>query len=60
MMAPGTPKLYAGCCSWTRKTDEFDQAITEFSNRYAHQHDLDYRAFAEAIASGRPDAVEGL
>jgi uncharacterized protein (DUF2252 family) len=42
------------------KTDEFDQAITDFSNRYADQNDLDYKAFAEAIASGRLDAVEGL
>ncbi len=42
------------------KTSDFELAITDFSNRYADQNDLDYRAFAEAIASGRLDAVEGL
>jgi hypothetical protein len=42
------------------KTDEFDQAITDFSNRYADQNDLDFAEFGEAVASGRLDAVEGL
>ena len=42
------------------KTDDFDQAITDFSTRYADQNDLDYQAFGEAIASGRLEAVYGL
>src|SRR5450631_2052158 len=42
------------------KTDEFDQAITDFSNRYADQNDLDFAEFGEAVASGRLDAVDGL
>ena len=40
--------------------DKFDAAITDFSERYADQNDQDYRAFTEAIRSGRLHAVEGL
>ena len=36
------------------KTDEFDQAITDFSNRYADQNDLDYKAFAAGHCLGSP------
>ena len=42
------------------KSDSFDQSITDFSERYADQNDRDYRAFAEAIRSGRLEAIEGL
>jgi hypothetical protein len=34
--------------------------ITDFSQRYADQNERDYQAFAEAIGSGRLQAVEGV
>ena len=40
--------------------DSFDTAITDFSERYAHQNDLDFTAFTEAIKSGRIDAIQGV
>jgi NAD(P)H-dependent flavin oxidoreductase YrpB (nitropropane dioxygenase family) len=42
------------------KSDKFDQSITDFSARYADQNDQDYEAFAQAVRSGRLEAVEGL
>jgi uncharacterized protein (DUF2252 family) len=42
------------------KRDTFDQAITDFSDRYADQNEQDYQAFAKAIGSGRLQAVEGV
>ena len=39
--------------------DQFDRSITDFSKRYADQNELDYQAFAEAIRSGRLEALEG-
>jgi uncharacterized protein (DUF2252 family) len=39
--------------------DEFDRSITDFAGRYAEQNERDYQAFAEAIRSGRLNAVEG-
>jgi uncharacterized protein (DUF2252 family) len=42
------------------KRDQFDQAITDFSERYADQNEQDYQAFAKAIRSGRLEAVEGI
>jgi uncharacterized protein (DUF2252 family) len=42
------------------KRDQFDQAITDFSQRYADQNELDYQAFAKAIRSGRLEALEGI
>jgi uncharacterized protein (DUF2252 family) len=41
-------------------SDEFDRSITDFSNRYAEQNERDYQAFAEAIRSGRLEALEDL
>jgi uncharacterized protein (DUF2252 family) len=41
-------------------SDEFDQAITDFSARYADQNDIDYQAFVAAVRSGRIPAVEGI
>ena len=41
-------------------SDKFDRSITDFSNRYADQNERDYNAFAEAIHSGRLDAIEGV
>lgn len=42
------------------KKDRFDQSIADFSERYADQNERDYRAFCEAIRSGRLEAVEGV
>ena len=42
------------------KNDKFDVAMTDFSERYADQNELDYKAFLAAIKSGRLEAVEGL
>ena len=40
--------------------DQFDRSITDFSQRYADQNELDYQAFAKAIRSGRLEALEGV
>jgi uncharacterized protein (DUF2252 family) len=40
-------------------SDEFDQAIADFSKRYAEQNEQDYQAFADAVRSGRLEAHEG-
>ena len=40
--------------------DQFDQSITDFSERYADQNEQDYQAFCEAVRSGRLEAVEGI
>jgi Uncharacterized protein conserved in bacteria (DUF2252) len=40
------------------KSDEFDQAITDFSKRYAEQNERDYEMFADAVRSGRLEAHE--
>ena len=40
--------------------DRFEQSITDFSDRYADQNDQDYRAFCDAIQSGRLEALEGI
>jgi uncharacterized protein (DUF2252 family) len=42
------------------KSDTFDRSITDFSERYADQNDLDYQAFADAVKSGRLEAIEGV
>jgi hypothetical protein len=42
------------------KGDTFDQAITDFSKRYADQNEQDYQAFAKAVRSGRLEALEGV
>jgi len=42
------------------KSDQFDQSITDFSQRYADRNELDYEAFAAAIRSGRLEAHEGV
>jgi uncharacterized protein (DUF2252 family) len=46
--------------SYLGKSDKFDLSITDFSDRYADQNELDYQAFAEAVRSGRLEATEGL
>ena len=40
--------------------DEFDQSVTDFSERYADQNERDFEAFSEAIRSGRLEAIEGV
>ena len=40
--------------------DQFDRSITDFSERYADQNELDHQAFVEAIGSGRLQALEGV
>ena len=42
------------------KSDKFDVSITDFSERYADQNEQDYQAFADAVRSGRLEAIEGL
>jgi uncharacterized protein (DUF2252 family) len=42
------------------KSDAFDDSIADFSERYADQNEQDYQAFADAITSGRLEAVEGV
>jgi hypothetical protein len=39
--------------------DQFDRSISDFAERYADQNELDYQAFADAIRSGRLEALEG-
>jgi uncharacterized protein (DUF2252 family) len=42
------------------KGERFDQAIGEFSERYADQNELDYRALADAAKSGRIEVETDL
>jgi uncharacterized protein (DUF2252 family) len=42
------------------RSDQFDRSITDFSERYAEQNELDYQAFTKAIRSGRLEAHEGV
>ena len=40
--------------------DQFDRSISRLLQRYADQNERDYQAFAEAIRSGRLEALEGI
>jgi uncharacterized protein (DUF2252 family) len=40
--------------------DTFDRSVTDFSARYADQNEQDFRAFVQAVRSGRLQAVEGV
>jgi uncharacterized protein (DUF2252 family) len=42
------------------KSDRFDRAIADFSSDYADQNERDYRAFIEAVSTGRLEALPGL
>jgi uncharacterized protein (DUF2252 family) len=42
------------------KRDTFDRSITDFSQGYADQNERDYQAFADAVRSGRLQALEGV
>ena len=57
MPASGDPIAIS---AYLGKSDKFDQAITDFSERYADQNERDYEAFLAAIKSGRLPVVEGL
>ena len=39
---------------------EFEESITDFSQRYADQNQRDYEEFVSAVRSGRLEAVEGV
>jgi uncharacterized protein (DUF2252 family) len=41
-------------------SDQFDQSIADFSERYADQNERDYQSFRGAIRSGRLEALEGV
>jgi len=53
----GDPVAIATCLD---TADQFDQSITDFSERYADQNQRDYEAFTAAIRSGRLEALEGV
>jgi uncharacterized protein (DUF2252 family) len=42
------------------KGTDFDEAVADFSRRYADQNERDYDALREAVASGRLEAKAGL
>ena len=42
------------------KSDEFDQSVADFSERYADQNERDFEAFTQAIRTGRLEAIEGV
>jgi len=42
------------------RSDTFDRAITDFTERYAGQNERDYEEFVTAIKSGRLECVEGI
>ena len=42
------------------KSDAFEQAIADFSERYADQNERDYKAFSDAVHDGRLQAVSGV
>ena len=46
--------------SYLGKGNTFDQAIADFSERYADQNELDYGALADAAKSGRIQAETDL
>jgi hypothetical protein len=42
------------------KGTQFDRALLEFADRYAEQNERDYAALADAVDTGRLEAVAGL
>ena len=53
----GDPIAIAG---YLGRSDQFDRSISDFSQRYADQNELDYQVFTKAIRSGRLEALEGV
>jgi uncharacterized protein (DUF2252 family) len=41
-------------------SDQFDRAVTDFSQRYADQNERDYEALVGAVRSGRLQALVGV
>jgi NAD(P)-dependent dehydrogenase (short-subunit alcohol dehydrogenase family) len=41
-------------------SDKFDQAVADFAETYADQTERDHTALADAVASGRVPAQEGI
>ena len=54
------PAVGGAMTSYLGDGDEFDKSITDFSQRYADQNEIDYQAFVAAVRSGRIPAVEGI
>jgi sugar/nucleoside kinase (ribokinase family) len=52
---PGDPVAIA---AYLGTSDQFDRAVTDFSQRYADQNERDYEAFVGAVWSGRLQALE--
>ena len=50
----GDPIAIAG---YLGSSDTFDQALTDFADRYADQNERDYEAFVEEVRSGRLEAT---
>ena len=50
----GDPVAIAG---YLGSSDTFDQALTEFAERYADQNERDYEAFLGEIRGGRLEAA---
>jgi uncharacterized protein (DUF2252 family) len=42
------------------KSGKFDQAVVDFSERYADQNERDYKSFVKAVKSGRLAAQQGV
>ncbi len=42
------------------KGDAFDEAIVDFSERYADQNERDYETLNDAVRTGRLEAIEGV
>ena len=53
----GDPVAFA---AYLGDDDAFDQAITDFAERYADQNEQDFQDFVKAVRSGRVEALEGV
>jgi uncharacterized protein (DUF2252 family) len=50
----------AAIAAYLGTSDQFDNSITDFSQRYADQNEQDYQAFTDAVHAGRISAQEGV
>jgi glyoxylase-like metal-dependent hydrolase (beta-lactamase superfamily II) len=57
LLAHGKAGLRIAIAGYLGSSDTFDQALTEFAERYADQNERDYEAFPEQIRSGRLQAA---
>ena len=46
--------------SYLGRGDDFDSAVADFSRGYADQNEQDFQAFADAVGTGRLDAVHDV